>query len=144
MNSAQEKILQVAEDEGQARILANIWQMIEGAPMQAAKVLRALEQSSEAVSKVAKDIPDAWVRLDEQCLEADVRRAQFIEDLRKFRKDTLTELTLVVEAVGNLKKSLDAINDDAVLNKANRIVEVADKLSRIKKDGSLELLKKLL
>lgn len=144
MTAAQEKILQVAEDEGQSQVLANLWQMVEGSPMQAARVVRALEQSSDAVKKITSDIPDAWSRLDEQCVEAEVRKAQFIEDLRKFRKDTVVEMTGIIESVAALKKQLDAINDDAVLNKANRLIEVAEKLGRLKKDGSLDLLRKLL
>lgn len=144
MNPAQEKMFGVIEDEGQAKILANIWQMIEGAPLQAAKVIRALEQSSQAVQTITQEIPAAWEKLDEQCVEAEVRRAQFIEDLRKFRKESVSELTAVVGAVGDLKKALADLNEDEVLNKANRIIEVADKLGRLKRDGSLEMLKKLL
>ena len=143
MTAAQEKILQVAEDEGQSQVLANLWQMIEGSPMKAAGVLRALQQSSDAVTKITQEIPDAWQKLDEQCLEAEVRKAQFIEDLRKFRKETLTELTGIVDAVTQLKRSLDGVNNDDALNKVNRIIEAAEKLSRLKKDGSLDLLKKL-
>lgn len=144
MNADQEKLFGVIEDEKQAQVLAKFWDLLNGAPLQAAKVIRALEQSSDAVQKIATDIPEAWQRLDEQCLEADVRRAQFIEDLRKFRKDTLTELSGVVEAVTQLKASLDTVNSDDVLNKANRIIEVAEKLARLKRDGALELLKKIL
>jgi len=144
MNATQEKLFGVIEDESQAQVLGKLWDLLNGAPLQAAKVIRALEQSSEAVQKITTDIPEAWQRLDEQCVEADVRRAQFIEDLRKFRKDTLTELSGVVEAVTQLRQSLDSVNDDDVMNKANRIIEVAEKLARLKRDGALELLKKIL
>src|SRR6185295_1523754 len=144
MNATQEKLFGVIEDESQAQVLGKLWDLLNGAPLQAAKVIRALEQSSEAVQKITTDIPEALQRLDEQCVEADVRRAQFIEDLRKFRKDTLTELSGVVEAVTQLRQSLDSVNDDDVMNKANRIIEVAEKLARLKRDGALELLKKIL
>lgn len=144
MSAAQETLLGVIEDEQQAQVLAKFWELLNKTPLEAAKVIRALEQSSDAVKKITTDIPEAWQKLDEQCLEADVRRAQFIEDLRKFRKDTLTELSGVVEAVTQLKASLDMVNSDDVLNKANRIIEVAEKLARLKRDGALDLLKKIL
>jgi hypothetical protein len=144
MSAAQEKILHVIEDENHAKVLANVWQMIEGAPLQAAKVLRGLEQSTEAVAKVAAEIPEAWKRLDDQALEVEVRRQQFIEDLRTFRKDTLVEMTAMADAFRGLKSALDSVDEDKVLNKANRLIEVADKLARMKKDGTLETIKHLL
>lgn len=144
MSAAQEKILRAIEDEGQAQALANIWQMVEGAPLQAAKVLRGLEQSTEAVAKIANEIPEAWKRLDDQALEVEIRRQQFIEDLRKFRKETILEVTELATAFQSLKASMDAIDEDKVLNKANRIIEMAEKLARMKRDGTFETIKKLL
>lgn len=144
MSAAQEKILQVIEDDGQAKVLANIWQMIEGSPLQAAKILRALEQSSAAVKAIGNEIPEAWQRLDGLCLDAEVKRSQFIEDLRTFRKETLTEMNLIADSLLKLKGTLAAIDEDKVLNKANRVIEIVEKLSKAKKDGSLDVLKKLL
>lgn len=143
MSLAQEKLLGVIEDEAQANILANVWQMIEGSPLQAAKVIRALEQSHDAVLKITADIPEAWRTLDEQCVEADVRRAQFIEDLRVFRKESVTELTAVMTVVGQLKDVLDQINENDVLNKANRLLELAERFGRARRDGSLDMLKNI-
>lgn len=144
MSAAQEKIFQAIQDEGQAQALANIWQMVEGAPLQAAKVLRGLEQSTDAVAKIANEIPEAWKRLDDQALEVELKRQQFIDDLRKFRKDTLLEVTELAEAFKALKASMDAVDEDKVLNKANRIIDVAEKLARMKRDGTFEIIKKLL
>lgn len=144
MSAAQEKILQVIEDESHAKVLANIWQMVEGAPLQAAKVLRGLEQSTEAVTKIAMEIPEAWRRLDDQALEVEVRRQQFIDDLRTFRKDTLVEVTELADAFRGLKTALDSVDEDKVLNKANRLIEVAEKLAKMKRDGTLETIRKLL
>lgn len=144
MSAAQEKILHIIEDENQAQVLANLWQKIQGAPLEAAKIIRALEQSTDAVTKIAVEIPEAWKRLDEQALEVEVRRQQFIEDLRTFRKETLLEVTALADAFRGLKTALDSVDEDKVLNKANRLIELADKLARMKKDGTLETIKHLL
>lgn len=142
MSSAQDRLLRVIEDEPNAEVLADIWKKIEGAPLEAARMLRSFEQIAAVVQKVVREIPEHWKQLDDLLLESELRKSQFTEDLRKFRKELIDEVRLASDSIGALKTSLSAI-DDNHLNKANRIVELCEKLARAKRDGSLDVLKAL-
>lgn len=138
----QDRLLAAIEDPETARILDGFYQKVQGAPLEAAKLLRTFEQMTQIVAKATTDIPESWAKLDDLMLESEIRKSQFVDDLRKFRKDLLDEVKSAAESIASLKTSLVGI-DDNLLNKANRIVELCEKLGKAKKDGSLDILKQL-
>lgn len=142
MSTAQDKILHVIDHEPTAEILAKFWELLNKQPLEAAKVVRALEESSIAIGKIGKEIPEAWERLTEQAVDAQIKRSQFLEDLRTFRSETVGEVASLSESLSALKNSLASI-DDAAMNKANRVIEMCERLGKIQRDGTLDTLRKL-
>lgn len=138
----QNKVLSAIENPKIAEVLANMADLIEDAPLQAARLVRQFEQATAVVSKAVTDIPECWKKIEDLLLESELRRSQFTEDLRKFRTETIEETRACADALGQLKGALQGI-DDSALNKANRVLEVCEKLAKAKKDGTFDLIAKL-
>jgi hypothetical protein len=144
MNSDQEKILSAIEDEASARILREIWTQIEGEPLAAARMLRAFQSAKSVITDTLKELPEKWNQLEEELTKADLHRARFVQDLRDFRKDTSSELADAMKDVGGLVAFFEKIDEDKFLNKANRVLELCERMSRARRDGTLEVLERLL
>lgn len=138
----QTRLLNAIENPKTAAALEQVLSLMESAPAEAVRLVRSFEQATAVIAKAVEDVPKCWKQLDELLLESELRRSQFTEDLRKFRKETIEETRACAEALGTLKTALQGI-DDPAMNKANRVVELCEKLARAKKDGTLEILKSL-
>jgi len=136
------KILEAIEDPKVAEILSKYLDLVENSPMSAIRLVRAFEQATAVIEKATKEIPECWQKLDDLLLESELRRQQFTGDLAKFRKETIDETAACAGALTTLKTALAGFDDNS-LNRANRVIEVAEKLSKLKRDGTLDLLQKL-
>lgn len=140
----QDIILSAIQDPGAAKVLAEIWCQIEGEPLAAARMLRAFQSANVIITDTLKELPAKWQALEEELTKADLHRARFVQDLRDFRQSTSGELADAIKDVKELSSFFTKLDDDAFLNKANRILDLCDRLAKAKRDGSLENLKKLL
>ena len=141
MMSDQDKILNAISDPGSAKILAEIWKQIEGEPLAAARMMRAFQGAKSVVTETLKELPEMWKALDEQLTNADLRRAAFTQDLREFRAGTGAELAAAVEDLKKVSEFFSKLDDDEFLNKANRLIDLCEKLQKFKRDGTLDWLK---
>lgn len=140
----EDKVLSAIEDPTAARILAEIWQQINGEPLAAARMMRAFAGAKAVVHDTLKELPAMWSALDAELTNADLRRAAFTQDLRDFRQNTTGELKAAIEDLKALQAFFAKLDDNDFLNKANRILELCDKLTKAKKDGTLAAIQKLL
>ncbi len=141
--SDQEKILNAIEDPNAARILAEIWRQIEGEPLAAARMIRAFQGAKAVIHETLNELPAMWGKLETELTNADLHRARFTQDLRDFRSSTTGELKAAIDDLKELQAFFAKLDDDAFLNKANRIIELCDKLTKAKRDGTLEWIAKL-
>lgn len=139
----QDKILEAIADPGAAKVLAEIWRQIEGEPLAAARMMRAFSGAKAVITDTLKELPAMWENLETELTKADLHRARFTQDLREFRSGTGNELALAMEDLKKVSDFFDKIDDDKFLNKANRLIDLCEKLSRFKKDGTLDWLKTL-
>ncbi len=144
MSEAQDRILQVIEDPGAAKILDEIWRQIEGEPVQAARLLRAFQGVKAVLKETMEELPAQWEALEQHLTRADLERARVTQDLRDFRASTVKEMAAAVEDLKVMQAFFRDLNEDAFLNKANRLMDLCEKLARAKRDGTLDILKKLL
>lgn len=143
MTTDQEKLLSTIEDANAARILMEIWKQIEGEPLAAARMIRAFQGARQIIHETIEDLPKMWADLERELATADINRARFTQDLRDFRTNTTGELKAAVEDLKVLQAFFSKMDDDQFLNKANRIIELCDKLTKAKRDGTLDWIKKL-
>lgn len=140
----QETLLSLSDDPATAKILTEIWNQINGEPLMAARMMRAFKGALHVIDETLTELPAQWKRLDAEMVNADLRRAEFTNDLRKFRSDTTAELAAATKDIAELDKFFKLMNDDAFLNKANRLLELCEKLNKAKRDGTLDFVKKML
>ncbi len=143
MTTDQEKLLSAIEDPNAARVLMEIWKQIEGEPLAAARMIRAFQGASQIIKETLKDLPELWGKLETELATADLQRARFTQDLRDFRSGTTGELKAAVEDLKQLQEFFSKLDNDDFLNKANRILDLCDKLTKARRDGTLEWIKKL-
>lgn len=143
MSQEQDKLFDAIQDEGTARVLAEIWKQIEGEPLAAARMIRAFQGAKSIITETLEELPANWNALEKELTKADIHRARFTQDLRDFRANTSKELG---EAMVDLKKVydfFDSVDCDQFLNKANRVLEVCERLSKAKRDGTLDWIKNM-
>lgn len=143
MSAEQEKLLNAIEDQGTAKVLSEILSQIEGEPLAAARMLRAFQSAGNVITDTLKELPAKWNQLEEELTKADLHRARFVQDLRDFRTLTSGELAAAVKDLDAVVKFFDKLDSDEFLNKANRIIDLCDRLSKAKRDGTLDWIKKL-
>lgn len=144
MNPDQERLLSTIEDPNAARILAEIWKQIEGEPLAAARMIRAFQGAKNIITETLTDLPALWKKLEEELTTADIHRARFTQDLRDFRSGTTSELGAAVKDLKELQEFFMKLDDDKFLNRANRVLDLCDKLSKAKRDGTLDWLQTML
>lgn len=139
----QERILTLIEDPAAAKILCDIWEQIDKEPLAAARMIRAFQGAKQIIAETLNDLPAMWARLERELATADLHRAQFTQDLRDFRNGTTKELNEACTDLKSLQEFFAKLDDDAFLNKANRILELCDRLNKAKRDGTLDWIKKM-
>lgn len=139
----QEAVFEAISDPTAAKILREIWDNINGEPLAAARMIRAFRQAHAVIDETLKALPAMWKELDSQLVEADLRRAQFTQDLRDFRQNTAGELKAAITDLKQIEDFFAKVNNDDFVNKANRILELCDRLTKAKRDGTLEWISKL-
>jgi hypothetical protein len=140
----QEKVFGAIEDPTTAKILSIILDQINGEPLAAARMIRAFQGAFSIINETTEQLPAKWQELEEHLVNCDLKRAQFTQDLRDFRQNTTGELKAAVEDLKVLEQFFAKLDDNEFLNKANRILELCDKLTKAKRDGTLAMLQKLL
>ena len=140
----QDLLLKAIEDPGAAKILAEIWTQIEGEPLMASRMVRAFQSGLAIIREATKEIPAHWKELEEQLTRCDLHRAQFTQDLRDFRNGTTAELAASIKDLGVLEEFFEKLNDDEFMNKANRVLELCDRLTKARRDGTLDWLVKVI
>lgn len=143
MSAEQDKLLNAIQDEGTARVLAEIWKQIEGEPLAAARMIRAFQGAKAIITDTLKELPEKWEKLEVELTKADLHRAQFTQDLRDFRANTSRELADAMVDLQKVSEFFDGIDEDKFLNKANRILDLCDRLAKAKRDGTLDWIKSL-
>ena len=139
----QDKVLNAIGDPAMAKILSQILEQIDGEPLAAARMIRAFQGAFSIINETTKALPAAWNELEGHLTNADLKRAQFTQDLRDFRQNTMGELKAAVEDLKVLEAFFAKLDDNEFLNKSNRILELFDKLTKAKRDGTLEWISKL-
>lgn len=140
----QERILNAIEDPGAAKVLNQIWEQINGEPLQAARMMRAFQSAGSIITDTLKALPAQWEALEQELSRADLHRARFVQDLRDFRVLTSGELAAAVNDLKGLQEFFEKLDHDDFLNRANRILDLCERLSKAKRDGTFDLVKKLL
>lgn len=144
MSAEQDKLLSAIEDEGTARVLAEIWKQIEGEPLAAARMLRAFAGAKSAIDDMLRDIPQKWEQLETELTKADLHRARFLQDMMEFKSSTSKEMAGALENVKQLYEFFEKVDSDKFLNKANQLLDLCDRIGKAKRDGTLETLRALL
>lgn len=139
----QERILDAIQDPAAAKILSELWAQIQNEPIAAARMARAFQGAKQILTETLRDLPDLWRQLDDACANADLKRLSFTQDLRDFRAGTTNELKGAVEDLKVLEAFFSKLDDSEFLNKANRILDLCDKLAKAKREGTLDWIKKL-
>lgn len=135
--SDQDVILEVAENPAHARILAEIWQNMQGEPLAAARLIRSFQGLKAILRETIDGLPAMWSELDKHLVEADLKRAAFTQDLRVFRANNAGELKAAVDDLKQVEEFFARVNKGDFLNNANRVLDLCERLQRAKKDGTL-------
>lgn len=144
MTPEQERLLNAIDDPASAKMLSEIWKQIEGEPLAAARMMRSFSGATQIVKETLKDLPELWKKLEDELTTCDLHRARFTQDLRDFRNGTTSELSDAIKDLKALEDFFVKLDDDAFLNRANRLLDVCDRLTKAKRDGTLVWLTKLL
>jgi hypothetical protein len=143
LTKEQEKLLGVADDPKAAKILSDIWNMIDGEPLVAARMMRAFESARAVIRETVRELPAEWEKLDKEIARADLNRAAFLQDLQEFRTGVVGELSQVKDAMQTVEAFFSKVNVDQFVNKVNRVLDVCNRVAQAKEDGTLDILKKL-
>lgn len=133
----QDLLLSVAESPANARILAEIWQSIQGEPLAAARLIRSFQGLKGILRETIDGLPAMWQELEKHLVEADLKRAAFTQDLREFRANNAGELKAAVDDLKQVEEFFARVNKGDFLNQANRVLDLCERLQRAKKDGTL-------
>jgi len=121
----QDILLTAMEDDTAIQMLYDCWTLLQRAPNKAIEILIQFKDVSNSAKLAAADIQEALVKYDAL-------------------KPRLSELTRMAEFVQGFNKQVASIDESTVLNRLNRIIDVASKLSDLKKSGGLDLVETLL
>lgn len=144
MSAEQDYLLSKIDDPKVAKIMSDIWKQIEGEPFTAARLIRSLGAVKAALNETLTDLPEQWEKFEAEMTKADLRRVGFLQDIRDLRAGTLMEMAAALKDLKEVQDFFVKLDDDKFLNKANRLLEICNKLATAKRDGTFDLLKKLL
>lgn len=144
MSDPQDKLLELIQSEPRAKILWEMWQTLDSAPLQAARIMRTFQEAGKMVDVVLAELPAKFKELETATAKADLAREGFIADIRRFRNESVTETQEALRAVKEIQATLADINADTFVAKANRVIDVCERLGKAKRDGTFDLLKRLL
>ena len=125
VNSKQDVLLSALSDPDSAATLYDCWSLLQRAPSKAADILMQFRDVSQAAKIATVDIQDAVTRFDNL-------------------KPRLEELSQAATLIQAFQRQVAATDEAQVLNRLNRLVELAERVRQLKKDGSFELMRKLL
>ena len=118
-------ILSAMEDDANLQILYDVWSLVQRAPSQAVDILMQFQDVSGSAKHAALELQKALDRYDELA----PRVNDLIEGARKVKE---------------FNSSLSSIDDDKVMNKLTRLINMSKHLSELKSDGTFEMLTQLL
>lgn len=144
MTKEQEAILKLTDDEGAAKVLLEIWNQINGEPLAAARMLRAFQGAKSVIDETLKELPAKWEQLEKELTNADLHRARFTQDLIEFRSSSMKEINAAKVDLEALQDFFLELDEDKFLNRANRVLDLCERLSKAKRDGTLEWIKTVL
>ena len=121
----QDALLNAMQNEETLNLLYDCWALLQRAPSRAVEILMQFKDVSTAAKIATADIQEALARWD-------------------MLKPRIAELSEMAKRVSEFNRQVAATNEDAVLNRLNRIVNVAEKVAELKKEGGLDLIEKLL
>ena len=118
-------ILSAMEDDANLQMLYDVWSLVQRAPSQAVDILMQFQDVSGSAKHAALELQKALDRYDELA----PRVNDLIEGARKVKE---------------FNSSLSSIDDDKVMNKLTRLINMSKHLSELKSDGTFEMLTQLL
>ena len=121
----QDALLNAIQNEETLNLLYDCWALLQHAPSRAVEILMQFKDVSSAAKVATADIQEALARWDAL-------------------KPRIKDLQEMSERVKEFNRQVAATNEDTVLNRLNRIVNVAEKVEDLKKSGGLNLIERLL
>lgn len=121
----QDALLNAMQNEETLNLLYDCWTLLQHAPSRAVEILMQFKDVSSAAKVATADIQEALTRWDAL-------------------KPRIKDLQEMADKVKEFNRQVAATNEDTVLNRLNRIVNVAEKIAELKKEGGLDLIEKLL
>ncbi len=127
MNNSQkqDELMEAMQDEANLEQLYDVWRILKSAPSKAVEILVQFKDVSGALKVAVADIQDALSRFD-----AVKTRVRDIADVGK--------------QIHEMNRMIKDVDDSKVLNRINRIIELAEKVSQLKALGAFDTLQKLM
>lgn len=121
----QDELLAVISDPASVDLLYDVWRLIKACPSKAAEILVQFKDVSNATRMAVTDIQEALNRF---------------EALKK----RMPDLEQTARQIHEWNKSIKNLDESTVLNRLNRIIDIAGKLGELKALGTLDMIDGLL
>jgi hypothetical protein len=119
------ELLTAMQDPGSLDLLYDLWRIVKTCPSKAAEILVQFKDVSNATKIAVADIQEAIARF-----EAVRKRIPELEDTAK--------------RINEWNKMIKGMDENTVLNRLNRIIDIAGRLGELKALGALDMIETLL
>lgn len=120
-----DELCKAMEQDENVQALYDVWSLIKSVPSRAVDILIQFQDVStsakDAVEEMRKTLSDV-----------------------KTLKDEMETLKEGVEFLGQFRSSVMKLDEDVVMNRLSRLLNMASQIRKLKHDGSLELIEGLL
>jgi hypothetical protein len=121
----EDELLKAMEDKANLDLLYDLWRIIKSCPSKAAEILVQFKDVSNATRIATADIQEAIARF---------------EAVRKY----IPELEDTARRIESWNKMVKGTDEAVVLNRLNRIIDIAGRLGELKALGALDMIETLL
>jgi hypothetical protein len=121
----QDELLTALEDPNNLELLYDLWRIIKSCPSKAAEILIQFKDVSNATRVATADIQEAIARFDAV-------------------KKRIPELEETARRIEGWCKMVKGVDEASVLNRLNRIIDIAGRLGELKALGALDMIETLL
>ena len=118
-------VLSAMEDDANLQMLYDVWSLIKRAPSKAVDILMQFQDVSDSAKHAAMELKKSLDRYDELA----PRISDLMDGVRQMKE---------------FNASVISLDDDKVMNKLTRLVNMSKHLSDLKKDGTFEMLTQLM
>ena len=125
MNNKEDVLLKVMENEGDLELLYGLWTLAQNAPTRCAEVLMSYKDVARGCAMAVESLG---------CVA---------EQMEKVRERG-GEIELMLQQVRAWKEEIKTIDEDVFLNRMNRLCDLAERIEKVRRSGSLNTLRVIL